>query len=390
MIKQTSLKFDLPSVSVVARLWVTGKGCRYFHSANLSEQECRVLFDELASIQTVQSEDVTEPIFGQVRGRRNAFYVVQRVPDPNNPERNVTNSWYFLDKSGTLTLPMWATFAENPVIADTQSEFVNRLKTTDFSPKPESSDSTESSTVEESGVSRPQRLHNRLKTLGAIGILGTVLLTIFIYFISTPSETPVAERPESESVGTSKFYDTRWVSEKVKEQMRETVRVRSDSLGDREVNNLDGDELLQQFLNLFVFDVAMLNLSASEKRDMEQQLEATTPNPFAMFLLGLPDNQEKIDKRLEKSMAELYRDRLTQLASSLCFDQSGNTQGLKSLNPEEIVIELRNRLDYREYYDTWHRQFQPNQKKDLWLDHWEVEGDKAWLPRVREFIKKNY
>jgi len=390
MIKQTSLKFDLPSVSVVARLWVTGKGCRYFHSANLSEQECRVLFDELASIQTVQSEDVTEPIFGQVRGRRNAFYVVQRVPDPNNPERNVTNSWYFLDKSGTLTLPMLATFAENPVIADTQSEFVNRLKTTDFSPKPESSDSTESSTVEESGVSRPQRLHNRLKTLGAIGILGTVLLTIFIYFISTPSETPVAERPESESVGTSKFYDTRWVSEKVKEQMRGTVRVRSDSLGDREVNNLDGDELLQQFLNLFVFDVAMLNLSASEKRDMEQQLEATTPNPFAMFLLGLPDNQEKIDKRLEKSMAELYRDRLTQLASSLCFDQSGNTQGLKSLNPEEIVIELRNRLDYREYYDTWHRQFQPNQKKDLWLDHWEVEGDKAWLPRVREFIKKNY
>jgi hypothetical protein len=392
MTKPTSLKLDLSSVQIAARLWVSGKGCRYFHSENLSEKECLALFDELAASQMLSDEGSADPIFGQVRGRMDAFFVVQRAPDPNNPERNVTNSWYFLDKTGALTLPMLETFASNPAIADTQSEFVSRLKTTDFSPKTSSNDSNAPTTVREVETSGAHKWSERLKILRRIGILGLGLLTVFcIYVFSRPSETQYAEPPASEAVLTRNTNnDARWVTEKVKEQLRETVRAKHDSGWRGEVNDLDGEELLQEFLDLFLFDIAKLGLSPGERQNMEQQLESKTPNPFAAFLLGLRDNQEVVDKSLDKSMNELYHAHLTQLASRLCCDQSGSALDIKLLNPEEVITALRNRLDYRDYYEKWHSQFQPYQKKDTWLVHWDVEGDRSWIPTVREWIKKNY
>lgn len=380
MTQPQSFKCDLSSVQVAARLWVTGQGCRYFHSESLSDHEFHALLDELAAAQSLPNEDAKQTDFGEVPGRKRAFFVLQRVPDPNNAHRNVTNSWSLVDKAGSLTLPMLEAFAKNPVLADTQAEFVDRLQTTDFTPNVISSEPNDRSSIRdpESPASNTSQWRLKLQSISVVAIMLAVL----------PRQNTDDSEPEQLTpTGEPQTTDPRWASETLRSQLREAI-------GQDKAIDVGDEQLLQEFVNLFTFNTKSLNLSPSQSVDMERQRTSDIPNPFAKVLLELPTPQEVSDGDFEWATPQQFRHRITQLAVKIkdkdCTDQNGDQVALTSLNPEEIVRALRNRLDYRAYYENWHDQYQPNQKQDPWLAQWSVDGDKSWIPEARKFIKGNY
>jgi len=343
------------------------------------------LFDELAAAKSLPNDGEKESDFGEVPGRKRAFFVLRRVPDPNNSHRNVTNSWFFVDKAGRLTLPMLEAFAKNPVLADTQAEFVGRLQTTDFTPNVISPDPKDPSLVcdPESPASKTSQLRLKLQSISVPTII--LLATAIILAVLTRQNSGNSEPEPIPPIGEPQTIDSRWASETLKWQLREAI-------GPGKAIDLEDDQLLQEFVKLFSFDPKSLNLSHSQYVDMQCQSKSDKPNPFAKFLLELPTPREVSDVDFKGTPAQQFRHRISQLASEVNVRtvQNGDMVDLTSLNPEEIVSALRNRLNYRSYYENWHHQFQPNQKQDPWLDQWEVDGDKAWIPEVRKFIKDNY
>ena len=383
MTQPQSFKFDLSSVQVAARLWVTGQGCRYFHSESLSDQECHALLDELASALSLPNEDAKQTDFGEVPGRKRAFFILQRVPDPNNSHRNVTNSWFLVDKAGRLTLSMLEAFAKNPILADTQAEFVDRLQTTDFTPNfisPEPNDRSLTRDPESPASKTSQRPLN-LQIISGVAI---ILLTTAIMLAVLPRENSEDSEPEQVMrPGEQKTIDPRWASEALKSQLREAI-------GEGKAIDLEDEQLLQEFVKLFTFDSKSLNLSPSQSVDMQRQRTGDKPNPFAKFLLELPTPQEVSDGDSNEATPQQFRQRIKQLAEKICTGQNGDQVDLTGLNPEEIVRALRDRLDYLAYYKKWHGEFQPDQKQDPWLAQWIVDGDKSWIPEACKFIKDNY
>ena len=385
MTQPQSFKFDLSSVQVAARLWVTGQGCRYFHSENLSDQECHAFLDELAAAQSLPNEDAKEADFGEVPGRKRAFFVRQRVPDPNNAHRSVTNSWFLVDKAGSLTLPILEAFAKNPVQAETQAEFVDRLTTTDFTPNVISPEPNEHSLNRDPESSALKTSQWRLK-LQRISVVAVILLAAAIIFKVLPRPNTDNSEPQPiPPIGEPQPIDSRWASERLKSQLREAI-------GQEKAINLKDEQLLQEFVKLFTFDIKSLNLNPSQSDDMQRQRTSHSPNPFAKFLLELPTPQEVSDGDAKEATPQQFRDRITELAVQIkvLTDQNGDQVDLTSLNPEEIVTALRNRLDYDAYYENWHDQFQPDQEQDPWLDNWDADGDKSWIEAARKFIKDNY
>ncbi|MEZ6128992.1 MAG: hypothetical protein R3C59_09935 [Planctomycetaceae bacterium] len=385
MIQPQPFKLDLSTVQVAARLWVAGQGCRYFHSENLSDQECHALLDELAASQSPPNDDAKEADFGAVPGRKRAFFVLQRVPDPNNSHRKVTNSWFFLDKAGRLTLPMLEAFAKNPIFADTQAEFVDRLQTTDFtpnfiSPPPDDRSLARDPASVASTTSQWSLKPKRFSIVAIILIASVIMLLVLTRRNAVDSDpdpiTPVVE-PQT--------FDSRWTSETLKTQMREAI-------GKGKPIDMEDEQLLQEFVNLFTFDAKSLNLNPSQTEDMQRQCTSDLPNPFAKFLLELPTPKGGSVGDSNEAMPRQFRNQIMQLADTIEIgaDQDGDQVDLSSLNPEEIVRALRNRLDYRVYYEKWHNEFQPNQKQDPWLEQWRVDGDKSWIPEARKFIRENY
>lgn len=369
-------------VKVVARLWLREHGCRYLHSDNVSDGDCHQWIEQLTD-ESIASGVVQRCQMGT---QKNAYVISRRMPDPNNPERNVTNLWLFVDPRGQLTSSQLAHFAEVPWFASNQEEFELLIhRKLDELPSQMASQAASSGTPFSGKIRSAARTPTKIFAvlfLFAIGIIAVWWRPIGF----------VEQEPDIEvNVEPSPSIDQRWNEEYIRDGIETAID--DAELIEVSAHDLTDVELLNTFIELFRISDSELGLDASDGVNMDARRKSA-PHPFLAFLDHFPRETPRADSDDNKTWPELCAALLIPLARSFGDASENRTPTglpLEDANPREIIEWLRNQLNYEGFYRTWHAKELPNTTEDPFVKNWDSDDPaNQWQRKVRAFLKKHY
>ena len=374
-------------VKVVARLWLRDDGCRYLHTANVSDHESHAWIDQLTD-ESIADSVATGIVRRCQAGMQNevAYLISKRTPDPNNPERNVTNLWLFVDPRRQLLSSQLNQFAKDPWFAASQEEFEFTMHHA-LRQLPSGTVSQSEYSVAPVWTKATMAIGMTTKILAVLTVAAVGIVAGWRWYIDTSDKGPINDPP---NVRTPSI-DPQWSAEIIRGQIVSAINdaeVIEGSAGD-----LDDQKLLKTFTELFRISDTELGLNATDRANMDARRKSEPPHPFLAFLDHFPREIPMIDSGENKTWPELCTATLIPLAK--CFGDAIKAEAptgfsLEDANPREIIQTLRNQLNYRDFYKTWHDIESPGDDEEPFVDWGSNDPAYRWQRKVRDYIKKHY
>ena len=148
-------------------------------------------------------------------------------------------------------------------------------------------------------------------------------------------------------------------------------------------------DILTAFVKLFHITDTQLNLTNIDRQAIEVRRQQKPPHPFIEFLDQFPHDNLVIPPSSSTTWPQLCQTQLLPLASHFrgAIEQE-NVAGLKleEMNPQEIVQGLRNRLSYKDFYDSWRKENRLA-VEDPYVEKWQDPVNEVWQAKVRIFLE---
>jgi hypothetical protein len=369
-------------VKVLARFWLRDVGCRIFRSANVSDKEQNAWIEQL--FRESNDDSVATGVVRRCQAgkqKHDAYLISKRTPDPNNTARCVTNFWLFVDPRGQLTSSQLIHFAKDPCFPASQEEFelaVHRI----LSQLPSGTVSQPECSVSPAGTKATSGIRMAIKTLAvlavvAVGIVAVGIVAGWWWSFDTPDKHPVNDP----SIVHPPSIDQRWDADEIRVEIKSAIN--NAGVIDGPIPNLNDQELLTTFIELFRVTDSELEIDASDRENMNARKKPES-HPFLAFLAQFPGEIPKIESGQNKTWPELCAATLIPLAK-------GSGDAIEDANPREIIQILRNQLNYTDFYRRWHDKVTPTEEQEPFVESWD-SNDPAnqWQRKVRDYIKKHY
>ena len=367
-----------PSLRMLSRLYVPGRGYCYLRSPALSDTDAERLIaaiGEKESVAGCSDTSVRQPCNIRL-GTTNAICFTERLPDPDNPQRTAIAMWLGVAGDNSTEPIDWNGVFASPKLPRTVEQ-ANALGW-----KPVRSASRHEYGLE-AGFDAPSRkpVVVRWRRVLAVAIIFVLFAgaAILLAVHNRHLPTPVDESKDEAKIETP--IDPLW--DETKPLIRDILR-RAEG---RRTDNLSDSELLDHFMDLFKRPKIEALLTSPRERESYTKFRGRS-HPFLDYLDSLP---EQIPHTPSVGQSETWArqvvGRLVPLAESL--REKGYSV---DANPLQLVRDLRDTcLNYPKYFEQWKRRTHGFDRLTVWCEEHEgVDPCYDWEPPVRNLLRKRY